>query len=185
VTVPLPAGVRCVEPRDAAIRCSGTSGTVVCAVGRTPASFAFPLRAARPGRAAPEAEAESNATDPRPEGNVARVTLTIHALALRRLRTIPATPRAGRRFRAAATLVRPDTGAAARARSVSCPGAVARSAVASGTAFRGRGTVGRTGVSCSWTLPAGSRGRFFRGALVARRNGDLRPKLSFSRRIAA
>lgn len=185
VTVRLPAGISYVAPVGGTVPCSGRAGTVVCQVRKLPASFAFPVQAARPGRAALEAVAEADVQDVRPENNTDRATVDAYGLELRLLRVTPSRPRRGRRFVASATLFRSGTRTAVRvqARSASCPGGVTRTVVGSGPSLPGRPTVDGARVSCAWLIPARPRGRFFRGAVIVRRRSGFTPKISFWREL--
>lgn len=106
------------------------------------------------------------------EVKIAKPTLQV-----RRIVTVPATPRAGASLAMRMTVVRSDTGATIKGGRVTCQGRVGRIALRATTAAIQGGAV-----VCVWQIPAGAKGRTFTGRATVVFEG-LRATGTISKRI--
>jgi hypothetical protein len=66
---------------------------------------------------------------------------------------------------------------------VICPGGTVEYLAGGGPKVRGAGEIVGGRARCTWKLPRGASGRYFRGAVIVPRPGGGTDKLSFWRRI--
>lgn len=105
------------------------------------------------------------------------VRITPPTLVVRNLKPTPARPRAGRAFTLRLTAVRSDTNAAVQNGRVTCVGRIGKARLRAQV----QRVVGRAAV-CTWNIPAGAKGKSFRGSVAIVFEG-LRAQQAYSARV--